>query len=529
MSNKYKNKMIINQRGGSIVIDNSTDKESVQISQRSGSNININNVVNSELATNNKQTLILNDAFEDTRNDRTENVGGVLSVRVGENNYNIKGFKDLSEIEAYKKWKDSYKEVALENSKFKIKRGGASYPHGVFSEKEGKSTENPTLNNDILSVENEFTGYSRTPIRSSVRDDVSTFANVPDVENVSPASIKKMTPEELAKSTHPEIGSGAPGVLKYGASKSSSTEGGEWEEYEDKIEDLVLEKSKELLDIEKMMGNGGDDVEFVKRNKFETVGAVFNDYPSIRVDPEGRSQPLEMLVSDVGVFKNHDSFPIVEEVDNSSNFPCGNDSKIIGNSYRRDVGSGGISLKTTGSFEIGSATLNIGSKKIHINANLGIQIASESYVEIQSLKSIILRSNRQVLVEASLGVANNLIVGGGIYSEGENYFHHITAPLEVQQTQDTTIGGQFNVLEDRSLLIGEALIAGTWYPVYAKASPDLIACYPHSHHFNNLPLRLTASNKDLRDIAQREGVNKLGFKNQALPQIHARKLAIKTT
>ena len=161
-----------------------------------------------------------------------------------------------------------------------------------------------------------------------------------------------------------------------------------------------------------------------------------------------------------------------------------------------------------------------------MNANFGIQIASESYVEIQSLRSIILRSNRQILAESSLGVTNNLIVGGGIYSEGENYFHHITAPLEVQQTQDTTVGAQFNVLNDRSLLIGEALIAGTWYPVYAKATPDLIACYPHSHHFNNLPLRLTASNKDLRDIAQREGINKVGFKNQALPQIHSRKLAI---
>jgi hypothetical protein len=236
-----------------------------------------------------------------------------------------------------------------------------------------------------------------------------------------------------------------------------------------------------------------------------------------------------MLVSNTGVFKNHDAFPLVEEIDNSSNFPCGDDAKVVGNSYRRNVGSGGISLKTTGSMEIGSATLNIGSKKIHINANLGVQIASESYVEIQSLKSVILRSNRQILVESSLGVKDNLIVGGGAYIEGETYLHHVTAPLEVQQTQDTTIAGQFNTANDRSLFIGEALIAGNWYPVYASANPDLIACYPHSHNFNNLPLRLTAANKDLRDIAQREGINKTHFKNQALPQIHARKLAIKTT
>jgi hypothetical protein len=74
------------------------------------------------------------------------------------------------------------------------------------------------------------------------------------------------------------------------------------------------------------------------------VGAVINDYPSTRIDPEGRSQPLEMLVSNIGIFKNHDAVPHVEEVDNSSMFPCGNDIKIVGNQYKRTVGSGGILL-----------------------------------------------------------------------------------------------------------------------------------------------------------------------------------------
>jgi hypothetical protein len=115
------------------------------------------------------------------------------------------------------------------------------------------------------------------------------------------------------------------------------------------------------------MGDGGDETLYTKRNKFEQVGASFNDFPSIRIDEKGRSQPFEMLVSETGTFKNHDFIPHVEEVDNSSNFPCGNDDAVIGNRLSRIVGSGGIQMKTTGSLEFGASNMKVGAKRININ------------------------------------------------------------------------------------------------------------------------------------------------------------------
>ncbi len=61
---QYRNKTVINQKGATIEIINSTDREDLKLSQFSGSNITLNNVVNSELATNNKQTRVVNDNFE---------------------------------------------------------------------------------------------------------------------------------------------------------------------------------------------------------------------------------------------------------------------------------------------------------------------------------------------------------------------------------------------------------------------------------------------------------------------------------
>ena len=46
----YRNKAVINQRGATVEINNSTDREELKLSQYSGSNITLNNNVNSELA-----------------------------------------------------------------------------------------------------------------------------------------------------------------------------------------------------------------------------------------------------------------------------------------------------------------------------------------------------------------------------------------------------------------------------------------------------------------------------------------------
>lgn len=527
MSLVYRNRSIINQRGGAIDIDNTTEQEKIKISQRSGSNINFTNYVTSELATNNKQTNIVNDSFETVGGDKTSFIAGNKTNRVAKTSYNLKGFSSDSQLTAIQQWKDLYDVVAKKNSQFKIKRGGVGYPNGDTTDISGTRATNPVIGSSVYTVQNTFRGYSGVPIRRSDQDDVVTFSKVIYKDRLTPARARSVTKEDIESSAG-LTGSNAPGVLEFGADSSPSTENGEWSTNTDaaSINDAMLDIQDELLSIEQQMGDNGDDISTIKGNKIEQIGAVFNDYPSIRVDEKGRSQPLEMLVSPTGTYKNHDYAPHIEEVDNSSNFPGGNDDKIVGNKYSRLVGSGGIQLKTTGPTEMGGTTLKGGYKRINLNASHGLQIASEAFVEIQSLKSIILRTNRQVYVESALGVKGNVIVGGGISVEGETYLHHVTAPLEVQQTQDTITFGKFATDTEDTLQIGWAHIGGVKYPVTALPTDDLLVSYPHSHHFNNLPLRLTRSNSDVRKFAQAENVNTHNNIAQALSQKHERKLAL---
>lgn len=518
--------MIINQRGGSLDIDNSTESEKVKLSHRSGSNINLTNVVTSELATNNKQLHVIRDSFETIGWDKSEYIGNNHTLRTGGNTYHLKGFINQDQLDAFSNWKDTYEEVAKVNSEFKITRGGIGYPNGNDTPLTGERSSNPVIGFEVFTVENTFNGYTGVPVRRSNTDDVAKYSKVPDHNNTTPATTKNISIEDIQKSAGGS-GSNAPGVLEFGAAKNAATEQGNWTPNSPPIiiGDLLVDIQDKLNPIEQQMGHGGDETYFTKRHKFEQVGAVFNDYASIRIDEKGRSQPFEMLVSETGAYKNHDYIPHIEEVDNSSNFPCGNDDAVIGNRLSRIVGSGGIQLKTTGNTELGGATLKAGYKQITLNASHGIHIGSESYVDIQSLKSITLRTNRQVYVESALGVRGNLVVGGGAYVEGELYLQHVTAPLEVHETEDTIVYGKFATDTARTLVIGEAQIGGVFYPVYALPNHDLIQNYPHSHHHNGIPMRLTKSNKDVRNFAGNEKINAHNNISQSLPQNHERKKA----
>lgn len=522
MSLKYKNKMVINQRGGSIDIDNSTDNEKVQISQRSGSNINITSVVTSELATNNKQLHVINDSFETIGNNSTIFISKDKTERIGENSYNLKGFSNNSEIEAFQKWKAAYKPIADKNSQFKINRGGIGYPNGSATPRIGSRSSNPVLTYVTTAVDNTFGGYYAVPIRNSLYDGVANYAPVPDRVGTG-ATPRTVSLAALSKA--------AASAGSHGGAASAATENGAWgvNPNASNLANDIIELQDTLIPIEQSMGNGGDDITFIKRNKIETVGAAFNDFASIRVDPQGRSQPSEVLVGDTGAFKNHTAIPVVEDVDNSSIFPGGTQTTVVGNKQNITIGSGGYNLKTTGSIELGGTSFKGGFKKCNISASYGIHLLSESIVELTSLKNITLRTNNQVLIESALGVKNNAVIGGGIYTEGELYVHHVTAPVEIQQTEDTVLYGKFDTLVDRKLVIGEVFILGGWRKVYALSKHNLIVNYSHSHHFRNIPIRLCGSNSDVRKLAQGENINSHGSTSPALPQVHQKKPIVKVS
>jgi hypothetical protein len=576
---EYRNRFVFNQRGGTFMINNSTNRELVKISHHSGSNIAFTNFTTTELATTNKQTKVINDEFRTVGNHNNLSVGGDNVLRVGENNYEFIGYSakatglaEQRQIGVHYRWQSEFKTIAQWNGEFDVMRGGYSFPGGTNTPQTGSRAKNPDLKFKVKALDNTTSEVKPVPIRDSKKNQVWTYTNVANRNQREAVQISPTI--DNIKQAFGRYGTYAPGIIKFGASKSSATEGGNWvvnSAKNEKIYNYLIntlykiddpEKpdpgdygdlpAKRLFPLEARMGRyGGDSLTTIRRNKIETIGILINSYPSIRIDEYGRSQPTEIGVSEKRVIKHHDFVPHVEDVSSEENFPGGSYTLTVGNKYNVLVGSGGIQMSTTGGLLVASTTLRAACTQIDLNASHGIILGSPSHIDIYSPK-IHFRSRRQILADSSLGVTNNLTVGGGLFVEGELFTNHITAPLEIQQTESTEAWGYLPwkrhcawAYMDPRTTIGTVRItvyitypdgrivpftytagvkgSGAYVKAFGSNQHDTVRLYPHEHHFHNLPLRLTESNKALRNYASREGINYSTYAVQARKMDHRRK------
>ena len=120
------------------------------------------------------------------------------------------------------------------------------------------------------------------------------------------------------------------------------------------------------------------------------------------------------------------------------------------------------------------------------------------------------KNNRQVLVDSNLGVSQNIVVGGSLHVEGELSVHHITAPVEIQETESVLLYGE--------LVAGSAVTDGNGIAV---ATPNSVKIYAHSHPFKNVPLKLMKDKDEVRKVGAKQ--TDLQGRSSAIPVIHEKK------
>lgn len=227
------------------------------------------------------------------------------------------------------------------------------------------------------------------------------------------------------------------------------------------ISTLISSKQKKFNEIEKDFGTGGNYVENIIRNKHTIVGAAPNSTPQGVVVPKGKRVKAGIVVSPTGTRSQDGGVPIVQEVDNWSAFPCGNYNVDVGNRFSVKAGGGGVHLVSGGSASLISETVTkVGSATQTLIGGESVNITGNSNVTIEG-ELVNIKSNAQVVVDSTLGVSGNVIVQGGIYSEGELFVNHITGPREIQQTiVGFTREGAEGQLVFGSWIAGVAVIGG---------------------------------------------------------------------
>ena len=478
----YRNKYVLNQKGGVFEIVNTDLNEKLKLTHYSGSFKEFNNQTNIELASKNDQKLVLNDQFNTVQGNKNEYTGKNLDTIITRDNYRKVGTLNKKYFD---KWKEVVSVIQDNKQLFEIRR----------------STNNNISDNDgnlIIkrnSVNQKREGSFRT---YPVTDGTDQYTSIAGGSISSPTYDSDGAEDEVTLTT-PAQGSLAlnnptnsqwvavdnndwgPG----GEGKSLASEGGEWESEteKDNIQTIIENNLKNLTETELELGLGGSEIIEVTKHKLETIGVVMNDFGSIRMDAIGKLTPSDVSISNNATYLNKKGTPLIEYV-HVQDLPGGNYTLNVCNRYNVMVGAGGLHMKSYGPVDISGSITNIAGEQVNIGSDNEINIDAD----VVNISGEILRlrnkNQRQVLVDSSLGVNKNVVIGGGLYVEGETYLQHVTAPREYQITEKTKVTGTVTTA------------SGTY----------VLDINDHDHAFANLPLTLTNTNATNRSIALMSGI-----------------------
>lgn len=525
---KYRSKYVLNQKGGTLEIINTDHNEKVKITHYSGSFKEFNNSVTSELATGNDQKLVLGDQYNTIKGnknlvvngDSDENIKGDRYVKVGNLNYN-----------AFREWKSVMVEspsVPDTRQLFDIQRTGDQYV--VYRGDRELLRFNSTQQSlGLVPAPNDVCSYTVSAFTNTREiggqtkawfDNNDTSYKNENNEDGKNYSVYAPTNVILTKTPSEDAGlsktspSSMNGEATIDASKNI-------------MELLNAARIEKLFKCEEQMGIGGSEIKTITKDKVETVGLLFNDFGSIRIDSKGKYYASEMKISNATSFVNKSPSPLIEYV-HVDNFPGGSYTVTANNSYNLLVGAGGMNLKSFGGANIGGTITNISGEQINIGSRNEINIVCDKRLNISAdIISLRQKHQKQIMVDSSLGVANNVIIGGKTYMEQEVFLHHVTAPREIQVTYPSVVfarpctGGEMDGIGNASLGVfnvelngfaadhgGPVTGQGTLkFIKCTESNPNSIICTSHNHNFDNIPLTMMDSNSAVREAAHKAEVD----------------------
>ena len=509
----YRNKYVINQKGGTLEFVNSDLNEKVRLTHYSGSFKEMNNQSTVELASKNNQKLTLNDSYDTVRGFKNEYTGKNLDEIVYRDKYKKIGSLNT---EYFEKWRDVVAGIQEFKQLFEIKRtndNSVKNDDGVtvlkrnslLQERSGDFTTYPVTDGSIQY--GALTNTNSLPTYSMVADnDGDGPQDWTDSQKAGPINSNPSAASWPVESGR-EWGPG-------GTGKSISTQDGTWdiEENKDKLKEIIEASLPELTEIENELGVGGSEVIQITKHKMETIGMLMNDFGSIRLDNIGKLVNNEVLVDSNAVYMNKSDSPLVEYV-HVQDLPGGDYTLNVCNRFNVMVGAGGLNLKSYGATNITGTITNMVGEQVNIASENEVNIDAGTINISADILRLRNKRQRQILIENSLGVNNNVIIGGGLHVEGETYLQHVTAPVEYQKTEPTIVYSKLkNGLSFSAEIDGNAADV----VLTSDSNDNLVAGYEHSHVFPNLPLTLLASNQAVRSAASE--LNNGSVRSDADPQ-----------
>ena len=520
----YKNKYVINQKGGTIEFVNSDYRESLKFSGYSGGFKEFALKTNVEFSPHNDQRLVQEDQFDTVKGFRNLYTGR-------DSDYIVKGdyYQKIGNfnLESFQEWHEIVAGIANVKQLFEIQRAEA-----ITNEKYIKPTS--TLQTKVGTP-------AVCPVCLGSGGNIYVSPNGSSAFYGGRISVKSLT-NEISLYAPVSFGFGKPAApiafppifrcpTCVGTGVSPSSQDGIWNPEVRKqfnnFQTLYTDNITKLAEIEEKMGLGGNHIIDVTKNKVETIGLVMNDYGSFRIDKVGKITNDAVEIDSFGVYPRQKESPMLEYV-HVDDLPGGTYTLNVANRYNVQVGAGGLSLKSYGRVDVSGTITNVGGQQVNIASENEINIDGGERLSLEAnIVSIKNKQSGQVLIDSSLGVNGNMIVRGGLHVEGELSLNHVTAPCEFQETEMTKLFGkllqglEFNAYISNTLsntptgAVTDATEVGgqCTITVTNDSNDDKVRMYDHSHIFRNLPLTLKNSNQQVRDAVQANNTTTLNIAN----------------
>lgn len=535
----YRNKFLINQKGGTLEFVNTDNREILKMTHYSGSFKEFNNHTTTELAAKNDQKLVLQDQYLTVQGYGGVHYGRDLDYMVQGDHFLRVGKQDDA---LHRAWREKAREMHHIKQLFETQRADQTV-----------GNNSTCLAGAFVSPYQALSGSNTAPCpvcnTSSTRSDLAYDLNndfgsvgIPVTKSTGNTPSNKSTiiytkrdaPVPASSSGKTIFGESCPACGGEGVIQGSMD--GTYDPEPRKQADTWLSEARriidQLADIESSLGRGGNNITNVAKHKIETIGMVMNDFGSVRIDTQGKYFKNEVKILNQGVVNSRTTSPVIEYV-HVDDLPGGSYTLNVCNRWNVQVGAGGVSMKSYGPVDIGGTIVNLGGTQVNIGSENEVNIDGGKRLNVVSdILTLRQRNGGQVLVDSNLGVTQNVVIGGGMHVEGEVSLHHVSAPVEIQETEKTELWGKSEW--EATKIIGFIKSGGSKWPdnvpaagkfknptiVYSRLTMDdeyartadgdpweadhnCLRTYPHSHHFKNLPLHLYDTNQGVRQVGKK--------------------------
>lgn len=480
----FRSKTVLNSNKHVIELVDTDLREILKMTHFSGSFKEFNNYANIELATNNDQKMVIGDQFYTVQKNQSMYIGMSQDVIIAGDQYlhiGLAQHKDVDDI--VKTLKDIHEFKKL----FDIQRTLANIaPNDVSSWQTKLGTHAVCPICGGMPYIPAF-GSLLGPYELEYVEDAWT--GTPRMYNFIQAATLEFIPSEFIALI------GVPGIYKGfkcktcgGTCISPSTQDGIFnsDPYKAKggaLDIAITSNALKLAELERKL-DGGDQLITITKNKVENIGLIMNDMKSFRTDPIGKLKVNGIYVALEDSYTTYKPSPHVEYVD-VDDIPGGDYNLTVGNKYKLLVGAKGISMKTFGPIDIYGTIVNMTGEQVNISSQNEVLIDGGERFSIRARKvSLIPFEHNPVVIDGQLHVTRNVVIGGGLFAEGEVGLLHLTAPYQYNYTE-----------------------LGPPEPVQVTTMPDgQMYITPHRHVFKQIASTLLPSKEAVRDY-MRTGYN----------------------